>query len=134
MANNIGPCLGAGLIVQGTGLIINLAGHTVTGAGSNPAGAIDQAGIHLDNATRVTLKGGTVRAFFVGVLVKGGSGNTITNMKVMDNVGLGTTVYNDGIVLDGSTRNTVASNTVTGNGPDAGIAMVNSANSNRIQR
>jgi len=133
VANNIGPCLGDGLIVRGNGIIINLAGHSVSGAGSNPAGAIDQAGIHLDNATGVTVKRGTVRAFFVGVLVKGGSGNTITNMKVTDNVGLGTTVYNDGIVLDGSTRNNVVTNTVTGNGPDAGIAMVNSANNNRIQ-
>jgi len=132
LANDIGPCLGDGLIVRGFSITVDLAGHTIKGAASNPASTVDQAGIHLDNVSGVTVKGGTVRGFFAGVLVKGGNGNTITDMKVVDNVGLGTTLYNDGIVLDGSTNNKVTNNRVTGNGPDAGIAMVNSANNNRI--
>jgi len=132
VANDIGPCLGDGLIVRGSSITVDLAGHTVKGAASNPASTIDQAGIHLENVSGVTVRGGTVRGFFAGVLAKGGARNTITNMKVIDNVGLGTTLYNDGIVLDGSVNNNVRSNLVTGNGPDAGIAMVNSANNNRI--
>lgn len=132
VANDIGPCLGDGLLVTGNNITVNLAGHTVTGAASNPASTIDQAGIHLEGASGAVVTGGTVRGFFVGVLVRGGASNTITKMTVANNVGLGTTRYNDGIALDGSTKNTVASNTVTGNGPDAGITMVNSASYNYI--
>ncbi|MEN3315021.1 MAG: hypothetical protein V7605_1255, partial [Acidimicrobiaceae bacterium] len=131
---DIGPCLGDGLIVTGSGITVDLAGHTIKGAAFDPASTIDQAGIHLDNVSGVTVKGGTVRGFFAGVLVKGGSGNTITDMKIVDNVGLGTTLYNDGIVLDGATTTNVANNTVTGNGPDAGIAMINDASNNRIAK
>ncbi|MGI8778141.1 MAG: right-handed parallel beta-helix repeat-containing protein [Acidimicrobiales bacterium] len=132
LANDIGPCLGDGLIVKGFSITVDLAGHTIKGAASDPASTIDQAGIHLDNVSGVTVTGGTVRGFFAGVLVKGGNGNTVTNMKIVNNVGLGTTLYNDGIVLDGSTNNKVTNNRVTGNGPDAGIHMVNSASNNRI--
>jgi len=131
LANDIGPCFGDGLIVKGFRITVDLAGHTIMGA-VGPASTIDQAGIHLDNVSGVTIKGGTVRGFSAGVLVKRGSGNTITAMKVINNVGLGTTLYNDGIVLDGSTNNRVTTNRVTGNGPEAGIHMVNSASNNRI--
>ncbi|MDQ6615017.1 MAG: right-handed parallel beta-helix repeat-containing protein [Actinomycetota bacterium] len=131
-ANDIGPCLGDGLVVQGNNITIDLNGHTVLGASSDPASTLDQAGIHLDNVIGVTVFGGTVRGFFAGVLVKGGSGNTITNMTVDRNVGLGSTSYNDGIVLDASTNNRVDKSRVTANGPDAGIAMVNNASNNHI--
>jgi parallel beta-helix repeat protein len=134
LTNDVGPCLGDGLIVKGFSITVDMAGHTIKGAASDPASAIDQAGIHLDNVSGVTVKGGTVRGFFAGVLVKGGSGNTITDMKVFNNVGLGTTLYSDGIVLDGSTNNKVTTNRVTGNGPYAGIHMINNASNNRVLR
>jgi len=134
VANDIGPCLGDGLIVTGGNVTVDLAGHTVKGAASDPASALDQAGIHLDNATGSTVRGGTVRDFFAGVLVKGGSGNTVTNMKVVHNIGLGTTLYNDGIVLDGASTTQVTNNRVTDNGPDAGIGMINDASHNRISK
>lgn len=132
LANDIGPCLGDGLIVRGNNITIDLAGHIVRGASKNPASAIDQAGIHLDGVSGVKVTGGTVREFFVGVLVQGGANNTITLVTVVDNVGLGKTLYNDGIILDGSTNNTVSYNRVTGNGPDAGIAMIRTSSNNRI--
>ncbi len=132
VANNIGPCLGDGLLVTGNGIVVNLAGHTVTGAASDPDSTIDQAGIHLEGASGAVVTGGTVRGFFVGVLVRGGTSNTITKMTVANNVGLGTTLYNNGIALDGSTYNKVTLNTVKGNGPDAGITMINSASHNFI--
>ncbi len=132
LANDIGPCLGDGLIVRGNNITINLAGHTVRGASKNSASAIDQAGIHLDGVSGVKVTGGTVREFFVGVLAKGGANNTITLVTVVDNVGLGKTLYNDGIILDGSTNNTVSYNRITGNGPDAGIALIRTSSNNRI--
>ncbi|MDP9075239.1 MAG: right-handed parallel beta-helix repeat-containing protein, partial [Actinomycetota bacterium] len=131
-ANDIGPCLGDGLVVQGNNITVNLNGHTILGAASDPASTIDQAGIHLDHVVGVTVKGGTVRGFFVGVLVKGGSGNTITNMTADRNVGLGTTLYSDGIVLDGAGNNKITNSRVTANGPDNGIDMVNNASNNLI--
>jgi len=134
VANDIGPCPDDGLLVTGKGIIVNLAGHTVTGAASDPASTVDQAGIHLEGASGAVVTGGTVRGFFVGVLVRGGASNTITKMTVADNVGLGTTLYNNGIALDGSNYNKVTFNTVKGNGPAAGINMINSASHNYILR
>ncbi|MDQ6615018.1 MAG: right-handed parallel beta-helix repeat-containing protein [Actinomycetota bacterium] len=132
LTTDIGPCLGDGLIIQGNNITINLNGHTIRGGGSDPAAALDQAGIRVDNAVGVTVENGTVRDFFVGVLLKGGSGNTITKITADHNIGLGSTLYNDGIILDGSSNNKVVNNRVTGNGPDAGIAMINGASYNHI--
>lgn len=129
---NLGPCLGDGLVVTASAVTLDLNGHTVTGAGSNPAGAIDQAGIRLAGVGHVTVKGGTVRGFFVGVLAKGGDDNVITRMTVTHNIGLGNTTYGDGINLDGSVHNVVTHNTVTHNGPYTGINMINNGSYNVV--
>ncbi len=129
---DLGPCLGDGLVVKASNVTVDLNGHTITGAGSNPAGAIDQAGIHLDGVGSVTVRGGTVRRFFVGVLVKGGQNNLITHMTAAHNVGLGNTVYGDGIVLDGSVNNKVTFNNVVSNGPYTGINMVHNGSNNYV--
>jgi parallel beta-helix repeat protein len=132
VANDVGPCLGDGLVVTASAITVNLNGHTVAGAGSNPAGTIDQAGIRLAGVGNVTVKGGTVRGFYVGILVKGGQNNLITRMNVTHNVGLGDTTYGDGINLDGSINNKVTYNTVTHNGPYAGINMIDNGSNNLV--
>ncbi|HEX3542546.1 MAG TPA: hypothetical protein VHT75_19110, partial [Acidimicrobiales bacterium] len=38
---DLGPCLGDGLVVTASNVTLNLNGHTITGGGSNPKGAID---------------------------------------------------------------------------------------------
>jgi parallel beta-helix repeat protein len=130
---DLGPCLGDGLVVTASNITVNLNGHTITGAGSNPKGTIDQAGIRLNGAGSVTVRGGTVRRFFVGVLVKGGQNNLITHMTAAHNIGLGNTVYGEGIVLDGSVNNRVTYDNVVSNGPYAGINLINNADNNLVQ-
>lgn len=128
---DIGPCDNEGLVVGANGITIDLAGHTIRGR-SLVGGAIDQVGIRSVDHTAVTVRNGTVRDFYVGILFLGGSGNTVTRMTVTHNVGTGRTRYGDGILLDGSTNNTIMANVVTANGPDAGIEMVNNANYNHV--
>jgi parallel beta-helix repeat protein len=132
LANDVGPCLGDGLVVSANNVTVDLGGHTVRGAGTDPAGAVDQAGVRLDNVSGVTVRRGTVRDFFVGVLVKGGSKNTITGVTATNNVGSGTTTYGEGIAIDGSNNNTIANNTVTFDGPYAGIDMINGSSHNLV--
>lgn len=132
LANDVGPCLGDGLVLSANNVTVDLGGHTVRGAGTNPAGAADQAGVRLDNVNGVTLRHGMVRDFFVGVLVKGGSRNTVTSVTATNNVGSGTTVYGEGIAMDGSINNKITTNRVTFNGPYAGIDLINGSTGNLV--
>lgn len=134
LAADIGPCLGDGLVVAASGVTVDLNGHTVRGGGrGNSAATPDQVGIRLTDVSNVTVTNGTVRDFYTGVLVKGGSANTITRLTVTDNnAGTGATLNGNGIYLDASNDNQVTYNTVTRNGPYAGIGAANDATGNHI--
>lgn len=132
LASDVGPCLGDGLVVTANNVTVDLGGHTVRGAGANPEGAADQAGVLLDNVTGVTLRHGVVRDNFVGVLVKGGSRNTVTTVLATNNVGSGTTTYGEGIAVDGSTNNRINNNRATFNGPYAGIDLIHGSTHNLV--
>lgn len=129
---DLGPCLGNGLVVVANDLVIDLNGHTIRGGGKDPQAAIDQVGIRLSYVLRTTVKGGTVRDFFAGVLVLGGSQNDVDHMVVRHNIGLGNTAYGDGIVVDGSTANLITHNRAYGNGPFSGINMIHNASENVV--
>lgn len=134
---NVGPCSGDGLIVRGTGITVNLGGHTVTGKKTSA----ETAGVFLDGSTGVTLRNGTVTGFDAGVLVQGGSSNTVTGIyahdNINDNTGSQTTSHGcglgDGITVDGSDGNTITSNTVVHNGPYSGISLLTDADNNTVK-
>jgi hypothetical protein len=133
LAADVGPCLGDGLVVTADGVTVDLNGHTVKGGRGNPSTTADQVGVRLANVRNVTVRNGTVRDFYTGVLVQGGSGNTLTGLTVTENnLGTGATLNGNGIYLNGSNGNQVLYNTVTHNGPFAGIGGANGAMNNHI--
>jgi parallel beta-helix repeat protein len=97
----------------------------------------------LPNRTGVRITGqpgssgrrATVTDFNAGVLINGGSGNTVENLNVRDNVSPGgDAVLGDGIVLFHSAKNQLINNLVSRNGPFDGIGVLGvDSNDNRIQ-
>ncbi|HEX3393971.1 MAG TPA: right-handed parallel beta-helix repeat-containing protein [Acidimicrobiales bacterium] len=129
---NVGPCGTDGLVITASNVTLNLNGFKVTGK-KRPG---DQAGIRLVNVTGVTVKGGTVSGFDAGVAIFAGSGNTVTNMTVVDNYNDlldGTCDMGDGISMTNSNRNTITTNRVAHNGPFGGISVVEDSNANQIK-
>ena len=144
---NIGPCAGNGIIIGADNITLNLNGHTVAGTGSRADGT---GGIRLPNRKGVTVTGrpgssgirATVSGFAAGVVVNGGSGNTIENLNVRDNFGPDgyddnfqpVALLGDGIVLFKSASNQIINNVVSNNGAYDGIGIFGlGSNSNLIQ-
>jgi len=120
---DVGPCSGGGdgIVVGADNITIDLAGHRVIRTGP-PA---DDVGVHLRARTGVTVKGGTVSGFGTGVAIEGGSHNTVSAMKVHDNIGVldGSGNYGDGVGIFGSSYNRVLDTTAAHNGPFEGIGV-----------
>ena len=87
----------------------------------------DGPGILLTNRTGVTVKNGTVTQFDAGVAIQGGSANTVTSMRVLDNRGSFTTDFGDGIAVFASNSNRITNNQVRNNGPYDGIGLIRSS-------
>jgi parallel beta-helix repeat protein len=120
--SNIGPCGSTGLIVAANNITLDLNGFTVSG-GPTGEGA---PGILLDGTTGVTVKNGTVTQFDAGVSIEGGSGNTVTGIRALDNrSNFGD--YGDGIIMFHSNSNRVTNNQVRNNGPYDGIGVLRGA-------
>jgi parallel beta-helix repeat protein len=116
---DVGPCPQGGLIIGADNITLNLNGHRVFGT---PA-QTDGAGILLADRTGVIVKNGTVDSFDGGIEIDGGSGNTVMNMLVTDNVGSLATDYGEGIGIFVSSGNVVRNSTVQANGPYAGVGL-----------
>lgn len=79
LENDVGPCLGDGLIVAVSGIAINLNGHKIF------ATQRANVGLRLQNVSNVTVTRGTVDGFDAGVLIVGGLANTVSYMTVQNN-------------------------------------------------
>jgi len=145
LSNNIGPCpasgpnQGAGLVIMGNNVVLNLGGHTITGGNTTNMSTQEQPGIVFMNATNSTVTNGAVRNFDAGVLVAGGTGNTVSQIRAYDNInhGILTGTINscslgDGIAVEGADNTQVKSNTTYHNGPYSGIALVDDADNNVV--
>lgn len=124
---DVGPCPDNGIIVGADNIVLDLAGHRVFGT----PGAGDGAGILLRHRQGVTVRNGTVELFDGGVVILGGSGNTVMRMNANDNIGASEghggpslTLYGDGILIQGSSNNSVIQNSVNNNGPFSGIGII----------
>jgi len=135
--SDVGPCPGDGLVVTASNITLDLNGYRIFAAN----GPGDNAGIRLMNPSTggvsgVTVKNGTVEGFDAGVAIYGGSGNTIQNMTIQNNVNdylarpcdLG-----DGILLLNSDDNRILDNTLIANGPYGGISLVEDSDRNLIR-
>lgn len=137
---DVGPCAGDGIIVGGDNIRLNLNGHTVFGTPGPGDGSA--AGIRLMNRSRVTVTGrpgnsgntGTVTGFDAGIAVYRGSGNTIENLVVRDNVGPESdqSELGDGIALFNSANNRIINNSVVRNGTYDGISALGPGTDNNL--
>jgi len=89
-------CAGDGLTVTGTGIKINLNGHTISGPGST------NLGIRVLSSQDVTIHGGTIRGFLRGINVVNSAGIVIKDNEIMLNA--------TGVLLEGSSGNAIKAN------------------------
>ncbi len=128
--SDVGPCDSTGIVVGANNIVLDLGGHRVF-ARDEVGG--EGVGILLENRTGVTVRNGTVQYFDAGVSIEGGSGNTIFNIRALDNAGNAGTDYGDGIAVFASSRNRIANVTATGNGPYGGIDLIGNSDFNVIE-
>ncbi len=137
---DIGPCQGEGIIVGADNIRLNLNGRRLLG-NSDQGASGEFAGIRLAGRTGVTVTGhpgasgkkGTVSGFEAGVVIDGGSANTIENLTARDNIGrddFRNADLGDGIVVFGSPSNRILNNVVVHNGIFDGIGVLGSASNN----
>jgi parallel beta-helix repeat protein len=120
---------GPALVIVADGVVLDLGGHTVSGA---PGGVTEGPGIMLRNVSGCTVRNGTVTKFDAGVAIQGGSGNVVEEMTVEDNIGTPDSDFGDGIVINDSRDNTVRGNLVRRNGPFSGISLGPRATANEV--
>lgn len=141
LEEDIGPCVGNGLIVGADGITVDLNGHTLIGwrgyaerfhadnfqkssqqpdePGLESLNTGRETGIVMVGTENATVQGGTVKGFAAGVLLANASNNTLQDLTVRDNVGLCGRCFSplgDGIVLFESPDNVIADNHLVANG------------------
>ena len=131
---DLGPCAVNALIVGADKITIDLGGHTIYALpGLETLDSV--AGVRLPQRRGATVRNGTVTGFDAGVVLNGGSGNTVSKLYIHDNVGPPSrdADLGDGIVLFNSASNTIQSNLLVGNGNFDGIGVLgNSSSGNAI--
>ncbi len=126
---NVGPCSGNGIVIGADNITLDLNGFTVFGTSAAGEGV----GILARGRRGVTVRNGSVRLFDGGVVLEGGSGNTVTRIRADENIGnRATTDYGDGIALFASSGNTITANVVRRNGPFSGISLVGNSDNNVV--
>ena len=124
--SNVGPCAD-GLIIGADNITLDLNQFSVIGT----TAVGDGPGILISGRTGVTVRNGTVTGFDSGVSIEGGSGNTLTRLRLVDNRGAGD--YGEGALLFFTSGNTVTDNVVRNNGPYGGISLLR-ASTNLVER
>ncbi|MDP9412221.1 MAG: right-handed parallel beta-helix repeat-containing protein, partial [Actinomycetota bacterium] len=137
---DVGPCAADGIIIGADNITLNLNGRRVFG-NSDQGASGEFAGIRLAGRTGVTVTGhpgksgktGTVSGFEAGVVIDGGSANTVQNVAARDNIGRDDPFnadLGDGIVIFDSPSNRILNNVVAHNGIFDGIGVLGSASDN----
>lgn len=140
-------CTGHGLIVLADNVTVDLNGFTISGTngagdhagitvGLLPAGPMQPGGIVEPVVVNgVTVENGTIEGFDAGVVLAGGSGHTVRDLTVQDNVNdqlappcdLG-----EGIALWNTDDSQVVDNLVQNNGPYGGISLIEDSDRNLV--
>lgn len=142
LRNDVGPCPGDGIVIGADNVFLNLNGHRVLG-NSDHGGSGEFAGIRLPGRTGVTVTGrpggqasgqmATVSGFEAGVVVDGGSANTVEQLTVRDNIGIDdpfNAELGDGIIVFDSPGNRILNNVVVHNGIFDGIGVLGETSDN----
>lgn len=143
LTNNVGPCSGTGIVIGADNITLNLNGKKISGNFDEGAGG-EFAGVEILEHSGVTVTGGrptrpgVITGFEAGVTIDGGvnlvGGNTLSNLRVMRNVGPDTTdaVLGDGIVVFTSPNNRILNNTLSRNGRYDGIGVLGFGSDNNL--
>ena len=122
LAGNVGPCAGTAITIGADNITLDLNGHSITGP--NDQGQTT-SGVRSDGHSGVTVRHGSITGFDAGVYLSNGSSETVTGLNLHDNIGLLTAdpknVQGAGIQLDTVHNSTISANTLTHDGPTAGI-------------
>src|SRR5215213_5851255 len=149
-------CPNNGIVIGADHITLDLNGHTIEGDGTlvDPCPEGETCDVGVDNSAGhrgVTVKGGSIREFALGVLVLGARRNSLRHLSVSRNlfVGIvvgesahtaverssitrnGVTTQQAGMVLFASHDNRIERNLFSGNG-NRGLLAVDSADGNRI--
>jgi parallel beta-helix repeat protein len=123
---DLANCPGDGLVIGKDGITLDLGRRTIDGSGADGS-----HGIRVTGRRGVTIKGGTVREFAVGIGLDASDGNRVSGVTVRDSPGRGVNALNGsdrnlfsdvlstgnltGIAITGSTGNVVRSSALTAN-------------------
>ncbi len=124
---NVGPCTNNGIIIGASNITLNLNGFRIFGTAGISG---DGAGVLLQNRTGVTVQNGEITDFDGGVVILGGSSNTVTQIRARNNLGRSNrttgpnALYGDGILIQGSSSNRIIGNHTDNNGPFSGIGVI----------
>jgi hypothetical protein len=92
-------CTGDGIIAGASGVTIDLGGFTLNGDGDFP-----DTGINVGSQSNVTIKNGTVRNFFLGIvsepLLSGAPHLKLANVTSRDNITHGANINGVAVVID----------------------------------
>lgn len=126
---DLGPCPNYGIKIGADGIVLDLGGHRIFGTPNFN----DQAGVYLLGRTGARVQNGTVSDFDAGVVIEGGSRNTVTGITAIRNIGRQsesvTTRFGEGIGIESSSYNQILGNRAEDNGPFAGIGVYSQVDS-----
>jgi len=105
-------CTGDGLTVSGTGIRIDLNGHTIAGSGTG-------VGIRVNASQDVTISGGTIRGFLQGIFLAASTGVVIKDNELTANA--------TGVLLQASSGNIIKANVARQNSARAFMLRANTA-------
>jgi parallel beta-helix repeat protein len=122
-------CPNNGIVIGADHITLDLNGHTIDGDGefvqNCPADQLCDVGVVNDGHNRVTIKGGSIQEFGVGVFVVGAGHHRLHDLSLSSNLDFG-------MLLGSSTRSRIEKNSFV----DTGISglVVFDSNSTRIER
>ncbi len=120
---DLGPCPDYGVIIGADGIVLDLGGHRIFGT----ANFNDNAGVYMAGRTGAKVQNGTITDFDAGVIIEGGSRNTVFNITATRNIGRRAsgiaTRFGEGIGIMSSSFNQILNNRAEDNGPFAGIGV-----------
>jgi parallel beta-helix repeat protein len=129
--SNVGPCPGTGINIGADNITLDLNGHRVFASVSTFG---EGAGIRVFRRTGVTVKRGTVSGFDGGVVIEGGSGNTVSQVSARDNIARVPALYGDGIAILSSRNNRILGNQAINNGPFSGIGIYSDVDNDHLRQ
>jgi CSLREA domain-containing protein len=132
VANDLIGCLGEGLVIGASNIVVDLNGHTLTSGLLLEPGEEDALtpGIRNGSRSNVVIRNGTIAGFGYGVLLgAGGTHNVVEHMTLTNNALAGVYLFD---ADDGRNGNTIRDNTFDHNG-ETGITLISDSENSVVE-